>query len=113
MKHHSYKVKGLVAALAFVGMAGLANAGPVNDAMLLSDPGASWLHTNGNLAGWRYSTLSQINATNAKRLKVAWIMSPGGKTDAMATPSVHDEVIYFPQDNKVFAQAIGRRSVLF
>jgi len=103
MKNHSYKVKGLVAALALAGLAGVANAGPVNGAMLLSDPGASWLHTNGNLAGWRYSTLNQINATNAKRLKVAWIMSPGGKTDAQATPSVHDGVVYFPQDNKVFA----------
>ena len=30
-------------------------------------------------------------------------MSPGGKTDAQATPSVHDGVVYFPQDNKVFA----------
>ena len=64
--------------------------------MLKAEAGASWLHTNGNLAGWRYSTLNQINAGNAKRLKVAWIMSPGGKTDAQATPSVHDGVRLLP-----------------
>ena len=103
MKNHSYKLKGLVAALALAGIAGFANAGPVNDAMLLSDAGASWLHTNGNLAGWRYSTLNQINTGNAKRLKVAWMMSPGGKNDAQGTPSVHDGVVYYPQDNKVWA----------
>jgi len=103
MKTNSYRLKGLVAALALAGMAGVGVAAPVNDAMLQAEAGASWLHSNGNLAGWRYSTLNQINAGNAKRLKVAWIMSPGGKTDAQATPSVHDGVVYFPQDNKVFA----------
>ncbi len=38
-----------------------------------------------------------------KRLKVAWVMSPGGKNDAQGTPSAHDGVIYYPQDNKVWA----------
>jgi len=103
MQSYRYELKGLVAALALAGIAGFANAGPVNDAMLLSDAGASWLHTNGNLAGWRYSTLNQINTGNAKRLKVAWVMSPGGKNDAQGTPSVHDGIVYYPQDNKVWA----------
>jgi alcohol dehydrogenase (cytochrome c) len=69
--------------------------------------------TNGNYAGWRYSTLSQVNSANAKRLKVAWIMSPGGKTDAQATPSAHDGVVYLPQDNKVFAVDAGTGRVLW
>jgi alcohol dehydrogenase (cytochrome c) len=105
-----YAVKGLVAALALAGYAGIGQAGPVSDAMLLSDAGESWLHTNGNLQGWRYSTLTQINAGNAKNLKVAWIQSVGAKTDSQGTPSFHDGMVYFPQDNKVFAldAATGR-----
>jgi alcohol dehydrogenase (cytochrome c) len=85
---------------------GSAQAGPVTgvtDEMLAADAGDSWLHTNGNWAAHRYSTLSEINTDNAKDLKVAWIFSPGGKTDAQATPLFHDGLVFFPQDNKVFA----------
>ncbi len=100
---HNHMVKGLVAALALAGLAATAQAGTVTDAMLLSDANESWLHSNGNLAGWRYSTLTQINANNAGKLRVAWMMSPGAKTDSQGTPSVVNGVIYFPQDNKVYA----------
>ena len=55
------------------------------------------------LGGTSLQLLSQLNNRNAKDLKVAWIMSVGAKTDAQATPLYHDGVIYFPQDNKVFA----------
>src|SRR5438067_5428877 len=34
--------------------------------------GANWISENGNLQSWRYSTLSQINATNGSSLKLAW-----------------------------------------
>jgi alcohol dehydrogenase (cytochrome c) len=96
-------LKTMVASLALAGMAGWAQAANVSDSMLGADAGESWLHTNGNYAAHRYSTLTQINSGNAKKVKVAWILSPGGKTDAQATPSAHDGVVYFPQDNKVFA----------
>lgn len=96
-------LKTVVASLALAGMAGWAQAGNINDLMLAADPADSWLHSGGNYGAHRYSTLTQINSGNAKRLKLAWIMSPGGKTDAQATPSSHDGVVYFPQDNKVFA----------
>ena len=101
VKKQNFAMKGLVAALAVAGLAGVAQAGPVTDSMLDAQAGESWLHTNGNYAGWRYSTLSGINTGNAKRLKVAWIMSPGGKTDAQATPSAHDGVLYQPKDKLV------------
>ena len=80
-----------------------ANDQAVTDSMLLSDPAASWLHTNGNLAGHRYSVLTQLNASNADQLNVAWIFSPGGETDAQNTPLYHDGIVYFAQDNTVFA----------
>jgi alcohol dehydrogenase (cytochrome c) len=75
----------------------------VTDVMLGADPGESWLHTNGNYAAQRYSTLAQLNPSSAANMRVAWIFSPGGKTDAQATPLFHDGMVFFPQDNKVFA----------
>jgi len=97
------QLRGLFAALVLAGYAGLSHAGPVNDQMLAADPGASWLHANGNWAAHRYSTLTQLNVSNAKDLKVAWVFSPGGKTDAQNTPLFHDGLVFFAQDNKVFA----------
>lgn len=97
------KLTGVAAAMALAGLMGMAQAGPVSDRDLAQDAGNSWLHTNGNWAGHRYSTLTQINDKNAKNLSVAWVMSPGAKTDSQATPLYHDGLIYFPQDNKVLA----------
>jgi hypothetical protein len=56
-----YAVRGLIAALALAGYAGLAQSGPVTDSMLSGDAGESWLHTNGNYGGHRYSTLTSLN----------------------------------------------------
>jgi alcohol dehydrogenase (cytochrome c) len=98
-----HAVKGLVLALAVIGYSAALQAGPVDDQLLGMDAGKSWVHTNGNYGGHRFSTLDQVNASNAKDLRIAWIFSPGGKTDAQATPSYHDGLLYFPQDNKVFA----------
>lgn len=96
-------LKSLVASLALAGLATTAQAGSVTDQMLSAEAGESWLHTNGNFGAHRYSTLTQINSGNAKRLKLAWIMSPGGKNDAQGTPSAHDGLVFYPQDNKVWA----------
>ena len=97
---------GVALALCLMGTASWVNAQndlAVTDSMLLADPAASWLHTNGNLAGHRYSVLTQLNTSNAGDLNVAWIFSPGGETDAQNTPLYHDGLVYFAQDNKVFA----------
>ena len=75
----------------------------VTDSMLLSDPAASWLHTNGNLAGHRYSALTRLNTSNVSDLQVEWVYSLGGKTDVQTTPLYHDGIVYFAQDNVVFA----------
>ena len=71
--------------------------------MLAVDPAEYWLHTNGNWSGHRFSTLKQLNRTNAVDLKVEWIFSPGGETDAQNTPLYYDGIVYFAQDNRVFA----------
>src|SRR5579885_476308 len=41
-------------------------------AQLSAPAGANWIHENGNIQSWRYSTLSQINASNGGSLKLAW-----------------------------------------
>ena len=69
--NNKFGVRALIAALALIGYADLAQSGPVTDQMLAADPGDSWLHTNGNYGGHRFSTLNSINAANAKDLKVA------------------------------------------
>ena len=75
----------------------------VTDSMLASAPASSWLHGNGNWAGHRHSLLTQLNPSNVGDLRVAWIFSTGGETDAQATPLYHDGVVYQAQDNTVFA----------
>jgi alcohol dehydrogenase (cytochrome c) len=99
-RYRNFKLAALMSALVW---AGLAQAGPVTDQMLAAEAGDSWLHTNGNWAAHRYSTLTQLNPSNAKDLKVAWVFSPGGKNDAQNTPLFHDGMVFFAQDNKVFA----------
>lgn len=106
-------LKGLVAALALAGFVGWADAGPVTDSMLAADAGDSWLHTNGNWAGWRFSTLTEVTPSNAGRLRVAWVFSPGGKNDAQNTPLFHDGMVFFAQDNKVFALDAGTGRVVW
>ena len=73
------KLTGVGVALAFclMGTTAWVNAQAVTDSMLLSDPAASWLHTNGNLAGHRYSVLTQLNTSNVADLNVAWIFLVG------------------------------------
>ena len=61
---------GVALALCLMGTASWVSAQndlAVTDSMLLADPAASWLHTNGNLAGHRYSVLTQLNTSNADR----------------------------------------------
>ncbi len=96
-------VRHLVLVLFLTGITGWVHAQPVTDIMLAANPGESWLHANGNWAGHRYSTLTQLNPESIKGLKLAWIYSLGGKTDAQNTPLYHDGLLYVAQDNTVFA----------
>ena len=47
-------------------------------AQVSAPSGANWLTQNGNIQAWRYSTLSQIDATNGSSLKLAWSTTSGG-----------------------------------
>jgi quinohemoprotein ethanol dehydrogenase len=77
---------------------------------LLQNPVArNWVTNGGNLTNQRYSTLKQIDATNIKQLKGAWMARLkrsgfGTKYSAEATPLVKDGIMYMVTGNDdVFA----------
>jgi alcohol dehydrogenase (cytochrome c) len=78
---------------------------PVSDAMLRNPAPGEWLLWRGNLAGWNFSPLRQINARNVKQLKLAWSrgLRPGSQE---GMPLVHEGVMYMPNPADVI-QAIN------
>jgi alcohol dehydrogenase (cytochrome c) len=79
------------------------------DKLLKSPVGKDWVTNGGNLTNQRYSTLKQIDTSNAGQLKGAWITrlkgsGYGGKYSAEATPLVKDGIMYVVTGNDdVFA----------
>ena len=69
-------------------------------AQLSAPAGANWISENGNLQSWRYSTLTQINASNGPGLKLAWTThlpsptSPERIAQGNANPIVYNGVMY-------------------
>lgn len=67
--------------------------------------GTDWPQYHGDWRGWRYSPLDQINKSNIKKLKVAWIHQPGDITQGLqATPLQVGGVLYYSGSyNRTFA----------
>ena len=84
-------------------------ADPEIDHLLQSPVGKDWVTNGGNLTNQRYSALKQIDTTNVKQLKGAWMTRLkgsgfGGKYSAEATPLVKDGIMYMVTGNDdVFA----------
>ena len=84
-------------------------ADPEVDRLLRSPVGKDWITNGGNLTNQRYSTLKQIDTSNVKQLKGAWMTRLkgsgfGGKYSAEATPLVKDGIMYMVTGNDdVFA----------
>ena len=95
--------------MALSGAAQLRAADPEIDKLLQSPVGKDWVTNGGNLTNQRYSTLKQIDTTNVKQLKGAWMTRLkgsgfGGKYSAEATPLVKDGIMYVVTGNDdVFA----------
>src|SRR5262249_47600873 len=49
------------------------NFSPISDERLRHPDPADWLMIRGNYQAWNYSALNQINTTNVKNLKLAWV----------------------------------------
>jgi glucose dehydrogenase len=65
-----------------------------------------WPTYNHDLAGTRYSPLTQINASNGARLTQAWVYRPsatGGHSSGEVTPIVVNGVMYLTAGNRVVA----------
>src|SRR5947209_8599447 len=84
-------------------------ADPEIDRLLRSPVGKDWVTNGGNLTNQRYSTLKQIDTTNVKQLKGAWMTrlkgsGAGGKYSFEASPLVKDGIMYVITGNDdVFA----------
>jgi alcohol dehydrogenase (cytochrome c) len=91
------------------GLASTAAADPEIDRLLRSPIGKDWVTNGGNLTNQRYSTLKQIDTTNVKQLKGAWMTrlkgsGLGGKYSLEASPLVKDGIMYVITGNDdVFA----------
>jgi quinohemoprotein ethanol dehydrogenase len=94
-------------------------ADPETDKLLQSPVGKDWVTNGGNLTNQRYSTLKQIDTTNVKQLKGAWMTRLkgsgfGGKYSAEATPLVKDGIIYVVTGNDdVFAMNAKTGEILW
>src|SRR5438876_3967259 len=79
------------------------------DRLLQSPVGKDWVTNGGNLTNQRYSTLRQIDTSNVKQLKGAWMTRLkgsgfGGKYSFEGTPLVKDGIMYIITGNDdVFA----------
>jgi lanthanide-dependent methanol dehydrogenase len=71
---------------------------------LEKDPN-QWVMPTGNYANWRYSPLTQINATNVKDLRPVWTFSTGVLRGHEGGPLIIGNVMYVhtPFPNNVFA----------
>ena len=67
------------------------------------EPG-SWLTYSGDYKSWRYSTLDQINVSNARDLTAQWVFQSASLGQFETTPLVIDGILYGTgQDNRAFA----------
>src|SRR5947209_3188343 len=68
----------------------------------------NWPQYNRTHDNWRYSPLSQVNKSNVKRLKLAWIhQSPETTGGLQETPIVIDGIIYHISANNRVAAIDG------
>src|SRR5580700_508792 len=67
------------------------------------EPG-NWLSYSGDYNSWRYSTLDQINVSNARGLTAQWVFQSASLGQFETTPLVIDGILYGTgQDNRAFA----------
>ncbi|MGH9678701.1 MAG: PQQ-binding-like beta-propeller repeat protein [Candidatus Acidiferrales bacterium] len=83
---------------------------PVTDEMLLHPDPADWLMVRGNYEAWNHSSLSQINRSNVKDLRLAWAWNMNDGFGANEpTPLVHDGILYLINVDNIL-QALDART---
>src|SRR5271167_965947 len=71
--------------------------------LLVQPSGENWPRYNGDYSGRRYSRLDQINASNAAKLRAAWVFHPGNSENLEVTPIVVRGIMYVTSANDTFA----------
>src|SRR2546425_3573434 len=89
----------MIMPLALLMVVRVSAADPEIDRLLRSPAGKDWVTNGGNLTNQRYSTLKQIDTTNVKQLKGAWMTrlqgsGSAGKYSFEASPLVKDGIMY-------------------
>ena len=81
-----------------------------SDLLHLQRNPSNWPIQLGNYAGWRYTSLHQINRENVKNLKIGWQVSTGVLRGHEGGPLVIDGMLYFqsPQPFIVYAINLDR-----
>ncbi len=81
-------------------------------AQLSADPN-NWAMQAGDFANTRYSKLKQVNASNVKKLQVAWMFSTGVLRGHEGSPLVIGDSMYLhtPFPNNVFAIDLGTQKI--
>ena len=109
MRRDVWRAAAMVAAVGLLPLCPVKAADPEIDRLLQSPVGKDWVTNGGNMTNQRYSTLKQIDTSNVKQLKGAWMTrlkgsGVGGKYSFEATPLVKDGVMYMVTGNDdVFA----------
>src|SRR6266436_1350003 len=109
MRRSRRAIPALAFGLALLAVMPVKAADPDIDRLLQSPVGKDWVTNGGNMTNQRYSTLKQIDTTNVKQLKGAWMTrlkssGLGGKYSFEATPLVKDGIMYVSTGNDdVFA----------
>jgi len=97
-RHARHLLQVLTVGLMLLGAVQVRAADPEVDRLLQAPVSKDWVTNGGNLTNQRYSTLKQIDTTNVKQLKGAWMTRLngsgfGGKYSFEATPLVKDGVM--------------------
>ena len=74
----------------------------LDPAKLLQPPTDTWPSFHGDYSGRRYSTLSQIDASNVRSLSLAWVYR-ANSTSIKSTPLEVNGVLYFTTPDNVWA----------
>jgi hypothetical protein len=106
MPHHAQRIVPILLSLGllFTRALPVSAADPEIDRLLQSPVGKDWITNGGNMTNQRYSTLQQIDTSNVKQLKGAWMTrlkgsGLGGKYSLEATPPDTSSSLSSPTEN--------------
>jgi glucose dehydrogenase len=74
---HLSRLLSVVAATALLLVPAVGSAAPSSNVPIIGAAGNEWQVVGGNLGNGRYSSLDQVNTSNAQDLKGAWVTHPG------------------------------------